>query len=67
MKRWRFFFHYNKHTDGITVHFRGRCVPVTHVHCQVRCGSKWNKTQPRLVMQGFAQDVQIVNGVAIIS
>ena len=34
--------------------------------CNVPCETKWNKTQPNIVMQGFAKDVVIENNKAII-
>lgn len=67
MKLYRFFYHYNKHTGGMTVHFRGTCYPVKNVLCMVEAQSKWNAKQPRLVMQGWAKEVWITKrGVGII-
>ena len=55
IKKYRFFYHYNKANNGMTVHFRGVCYPCKHVRCNVPSETKWNKTQPRLVMQGFCE------------
>ena len=66
MKRWRFFFHYNKQTGNMTVHFRGQCNSVTYVDCRVPCNSKYNKTQPKLVMRGFAHAVHLSHDTATI-
>jgi len=58
-KTYRFFYHYNKQNKKMTVHYRGICYLVKDIDCQVPCNSKWNKTQPNLVMQGFAKEVII--------
>lgn len=59
MKQYRFFYHYNKANGKMTVHFRKQCHIVDNVACLVPAYTKWNKSQPRLVMQGFAQGVFI--------
>lgn len=51
----------------MTVHYRKKCYPVDGVICLAACESKWNKTQPRLVMQGFAESVVIINNKAHIA
>lgn len=43
----------------MSIHFRGRCSVVDNVQCLVTCVSKYNKRQPRVVMQGYATDVII--------
>lgn len=58
-KTYRFFFHWNKPTSKWSVHFRGQCLIVDHIECNVPCISKINKRQPFRVMQGFATDVTI--------
>lgn len=50
----------------MSVHFRGKCNVVDDIKCLVPCETKWKRTQPRLVMQGFAQDVRIYENKAII-
>jgi hypothetical protein len=64
MNKYRFFYHYNKQTKKLSVHFKGVCHPVKNVVCLPYCQSKWNKRQPYLVMQGYAQGVEIVDEVA---
>jgi hypothetical protein len=66
-KKYRFFFHYRKQTGGMTVHFKGQCIPAFDVECKVKCETKRNKTQPHLVIRGFCKNVEIVNNTAIIS
>lgn len=66
MKKYRFFYHYRKETGGMTVHFRKKCYAVENVNCKVACETKFNKQQPRLVMQGFAESVEIENETATI-
>ena len=65
-KKYRFFYHYFKAKKKMSVHFRGQCSVVDNVVCDVACETKWNSRQPRLVMQGFAESVDIVNGTAYI-
>ena len=48
----------------MTVHFKKQCIVVKDVKCQVPCETKWNKTQPYLIMQGMATNVEIIDNVA---
>lgn len=64
---YRFFYHYYKQKKRMSVHFRGTCHVVDDVVCNVPCETKWNKTQPNLVMRGFATSVNIINGKAVIN
>jgi hypothetical protein len=64
--KYRFFYHFRRSTKGMTVHFRGQCIPCKNVKCLVPCETKWNKTQPALVMQGFCESVLINDDVALI-
>lgn len=50
----------------MSVHFRGTCMKADNVVCRAASETKWNKTQPRLVMQGFANQVTLKDGVAYI-
>ncbi len=43
----------------MSIHFRNKCYIVDKLICHTTCETKWNKTQPRLVMQGFASQVII--------
>lgn len=60
VKRRRFFYHFNKHTGKLTIHWLGACWPVDNVNCVTGCKSKWNARQPRLVMTGWAHQVSMV-------
>ena len=51
----------------MTVHFMGTCNIVDDIECKVPCETKWNKSQPQLVMRGFANNVHILDNKAIIS
>jgi hypothetical protein len=51
----------------MSVHFRGTCTVVNDIDCRVPCETKWKPTQPMLVMQGFATNVQIVDNKAVIT
>lgn len=66
-RRYRFFYHYNKHTKRLTVHFKKSCIDVQDIVCRTESYSKWNKTQPNLVMRGFAESVTVFNDTAYIN
>lgn len=59
-KKYRFFFHYFRQKDRMSVHFRDRCYVVDVVDCQVNCQSKKRTRQPRRVMQGWCEDIKIL-------
>ena len=65
-KSFRFFYHYYKQKNKMSIHFKKTCIVVDDIECNVPCETKWKKTQPNLVMQGFARDVIIKNNKAII-
>jgi hypothetical protein len=54
-------------TDKWSVHYRGTCHIVDKIICNVPTFSKNNKTQPRVVMKGYAGNVEINDGVLTIS
>lgn len=66
MKTYRFFYHYRRSVDGMTIHFKGKCIPCKNVKCSVPCETKRNKNQPRLVMQGFCSEVIVENELGVI-
>lgn len=66
MKSYRFFYHYYKQKGKMSIHFRNSCTVVDNIICNVPCETKWKSSQPRLIMQGFAKNVNIKNGVATI-
>lgn len=59
IKKYRFFYHYYKQYNEMSVHFRGTCYRSKNVVCNVPTETKWNKTQPNLVMRGFASEITI--------
>lgn len=59
MRKYRFFYHYNRQNGSMSVHFRKKCSIVNDIDCFAPCETKWSKTQPFLVMQGFTQEVKI--------
>jgi hypothetical protein len=65
-RKYRFFYHYYKQKRKMSIHFRGTCTTVSHIICQPECQTKWRKTQPQLIMQGWATDVIINNDIAVI-
>lgn len=66
MKKYRFFYHYYKQKDKMSIHFKNICTIVDNIDCRVPCETKWNKRQPRLIMRGFATNIEIINKTAII-
>jgi hypothetical protein len=56
----RFFYHYNKQTKRMTVHYQGKCLPADDLAIMVPAESKFSKRQPRVVMQGWASTVRAV-------
>jgi len=60
----RFFYHWFKQKQAWSVHFANACHVVNDIHCFVPCETKRRKTQPKAVMQGWAHEVKIKNGVA---
>ena len=60
--KWRFFYHYFRQKDKMSIHFQNTCYVVDHVVCQVPCESKRSTRQPRLRMVGWATRVEIVEG-----
>lgn len=66
MKKYRFFYHYYKQKGKMSVHFKKSCTIVDNIECLVPCETKWNKTQPNLVMRGFAKNVTFRDKTAII-
>jgi hypothetical protein len=67
MKKYRFFYHYNKQAKKMSVHFKGVCHIVTNITCYAIANTKYNKRQPYLVMQGMSSSVVIANDRAIIA
>lgn len=65
-RTYRFFYHFYKQKGKMSVHFKGTCTVVEDIICRVPCETKWKSTQPRLVMQGFAEKVDILNKKAYI-
>ena len=66
MKKYRFFFHFRKSTGDLTLHWQKQCIPIKDVVCNVPIQSKWNKQQPRVVLQGFAEKIEIIEQKAFI-
>ena len=67
MRQYRFFYHFYKKKGKMSVHFRNTCSVVDDIVCLVPCETKWNKTQPRFVMRGFAKEIRFRKGTAIIT
>ncbi|AGO48942.1 hypothetical protein Phi14:2_gp064 [Cellulophaga phage phi14:2] len=65
-KTYRVFYHYYRQYKCMSVHFKGKCYKVNDVVSEVNTETKWNKTQPNLVIRGFAKEVNIVDDIAYI-
>lgn len=46
--------HYNKQKKCMTVHYKKTCYVCKNVICNAKVETKYNKTQPNLVLQGFS-------------
>ncbi len=66
MRKYRFFYHFYKQKKKMSVHYRGVCNIVDDIMCFAPCNTKWNKTQPNLVMEGFSSKVEIIDNHAYI-
>lgn len=60
MKKYRFFYHYRKSEKAMTVHYKGVCYPCKNVICETKTETKWNKTQPQLVLQGYSTGIDLI-------
>jgi hypothetical protein len=60
MKKYSFFYHYNKPASAaagrpqLSIHYRGQCHIVDELSCAVPTYSKIRKTQPHIVIAGKA-------------
>lgn len=67
MKKFTFFFHYNKPLSQkwgrniLSVHWQGVCQFVEGLHCNVPIATRNRKTQPRCVMTGKATSIELVS------
>lgn len=64
LKRYRFFYHYNKANNKMTIHFKKECTIVKNIVCHTTCESKWNKSQPYLTMRGWSSQIKILEETA---
>lgn len=73
MKKYVVWFHYNKpysKRHGVhkwTVHWKGKCLIVNEIICNIHTHSKVNKKQPYVVMRGHATNVEVKDDIAFIS
>ena len=50
----------------MSVHFKGKCYRSQNVECNVASETHWNKTQPNLIVRGFASKITVKNDKIII-
>lgn len=66
MKKYSFFFHYNKPASRsagkniLTIHYRGVCHLVEQIECSVPIKTRNRKSQPRCVLAG--KGILTING-----
>jgi len=65
-KKKRFFFHFRKSTGELTLHWNKHCIAVKDIDCRVPVETKWNKIQPKVVLRGFANKIEIIDNKAVI-
>ncbi len=65
-KKFRFFYHFNKHTKEMTIHYRKQCISCKEITCFAKTETKYNKIQPYLVMQGMTEKIEIEGNRVII-
>jgi len=66
IKKYRFFFHYYKQYNEMSVHFKGVCYRTKNVVCESAVETKWNKRQPMIVLQGFTTGILIEDDKIVI-
>lgn len=57
LKRYTFFFHYNRLNKKLAFHWKGKCHPVENIICFAPVKSEWRNRQPKLIMKGKANYV----------
>lgn len=67
MKKYRFFYHFYRKYNCMSVHYRGTCYRTPNVVCRAEAETKWNKTQPRLVIQGFSSGIEVEDNMITIN
>ncbi len=73
MKKYSFFFHFNKPASKsagkvqVSLHYRGVCHILDNVVCNVPTEGKLKNRQPRFVMVGKASELKIKDNVATLS
>jgi len=50
----------------MSIHFKDCCYKAKNVICEVPTETKWNDTQPNLIIRGFCKSVEIKGDIAYI-
>lgn len=72
MKKYSFFFHYNKPaslkfgSNKLSIHFKDTCYIVDGIKCDVAIQSRNKKTQPRCVMSGKATELTLLKNDSMV-
>lgn len=67
MRKYRIFYHYYRQYNCLSVHYRGKCHRVKDTVCNIPTETKWNKTQPNLVVRGWVKSLEIKGDIAYIN
>ena len=57
MSKKRFYYHYFRQNKCLSIHYNKSCTKVNNIICNVPTESKWNNTQPNLVLRGYCNDI----------
>ena len=58
-RKYRFFYHYNRQKNKISIHFRGKCYLVDNLSICVAAVSKRSEKSPKFVVQGWTKGIKI--------
>lgn len=67
MKKYRFFYHYYRQYKCMSVHYRGQCYKTANVVCNAATETHWQKTQPNLIVRGWASAITVEDDKIIIN
>ena len=67
MKKYRFFYHYYKQYNMMSLHFKGKCYKSKNIICNVPCETHYNNKHPKLIMRGYCKQISIKDNTIKIS
>ena len=51
----------------MSVHYKGVCYRTQNVECNVASETHWNKTQPNLIVRGYATSISVEENKIVIN